>query len=237
MTTGNDDSEAQKRAAAIAAVAEVEAGMLIGLGTGSTAAYAIAEVARRVREGLAVRAVSTSLRTAAMASSAGIEVVEFQNIDAVDIAIDGVDEIDPQFLAIKGGGGAMLREKIVASAACRMIAIADESKLVARLGVRALPVEVLPFASALVLRRVRELGCTPALRRAGGQLFRTDQDNLVIDCSFQSIDDPEQLARRLSSIPGVLGHGLFLNEIDALYIGTQQGAQRRDRMNFLSDRS
>jgi len=236
MTPATAAIEAQKRAAAIAAVAEVEAGMLIGLGTGSTAAYAIAEVGRRVRDGLVVRAVPTSAGTAAMASSAGIELVDFRGIDRIDLAIDGVDEIDPGFIAIKGGGGAMLREKIVASAARRMIAIADTTKSVYRVGARPVPLEVLPFASALVLRRVRELGCKPVLRLFGAEPARTDQSNIVIDCSFQVIDDPEQLAHRLSSIPGVLGHGLFVHEIDALYVGMPQGVQRSDRPIVLSGR-
>jgi ribose 5-phosphate isomerase A len=235
MTLAEDLIEGQKRAAAIAAVAEVETGMLIGLGTGSTAAYAIEELARRVRGGLAVHAVSTSERTTALASHAGIEVLDFQGIETIDLAIDGVDEIDAGFLAIKGGGGAMLREKIVAGAARRMIAIADASKLVARLGTRPVPLEVLPFATASVLRHVRDVGCEPVLRHIGAEPFQTDQANFVIDCRFPAIDDPRQLAARLGSIPGVLAHGLFLHEIDALYLGTSQGVQRSDRPTNLSD--
>lgn len=217
---------AQKQAAAVAAV---QPGMLIGLGTGTTAALAIAAVARRVSGGLVIRAVATPERTAHAARLAGIVVVEFEGVDTLDLAIDGVDEVDPHFVAIKGGGGAMLREKIVANAARRMIAIADASKLVARLGARPIPLEVLPFASALVLRRARELGCEPSLRRQAKRLVQTDQGNLVIDCAFPTIEDPEQLAYAFASIPGVLGHGLFMQEIDTIYIGTSQGVERRDR--------
>jgi ribose 5-phosphate isomerase A len=227
--TAAHDVEAQKQAAAVAAVAEVEPGMLLGLGTGSTAAYAIAEVARRVRDGLAVRVVATSERTAHIALSCGLELVDFAAISAIDLAIDGVDEIDPAFLAIKGGGGAMLREKIVANAASRMIAIADASKRVARLGGHPVPLEVLPMACALVMRRVGEFGCEPALRMAGVTPFHTDQGNLVIDCRFGAIDDPARLADLLSRIPGMLGHGLFLGEIDTIYVGTPSGVERRDR--------
>jgi ribose 5-phosphate isomerase A len=214
-------------------VREVEPGMLVGLGTGSTVRYAIAEIARRVCEGLRLRTVATSERTERIAREAGIEVIDFASVDAVDLTIDGVDEIDPQFRAIKGGGGAMLREKIVADAASRMIAIADGSKPVMALGVRPVPLEVLPFACALVRRRVQELGCEPTLRSGAGAPFLTDQGNLVIDCRFARLDDPVDMAVRLSSIPGVLGHGLFLTEIDALYVGTVDGVERSDRMKYL----
>ena len=228
-----DSIEGQKQPAAIAAVAEIERGMIVGLGTGTTAAYAISELARRVAEGLEVRAVATSERTAQAASAAGIDILDFSTVDTIDLAIDGVDEIDPTFRAIKGGGGAMLREKIVAEAAQRMIAIADAGKPIAQLGARPVPLEVLPFACALVLRRARELGCEPSLRQAGTQPFRTDQGNLVIDCHFDVLPDPEALATSLSAIPGMLGHGLFLREIDTLYLGTAGGVERHDRPRIL----
>lgn len=225
-------AEQQKRAAAIAAVDEVASGMLVGLGTGSTAAYAIAEIARRVREqNLSVRAVATSARTEQMARAAGIIVVNMEPIAIIDLAIDGVDEIDPQLRAIKGGGGAMLREKIVADAARRMIAIADASKRVARLGRSPVPVEVLPMAAALVLRRVAELGASAAIRIAAGEPYRTDQGNLVIDCGFTAIDDAADLADRLSRIPGALGHGLFLSEVDTIYVGEANSVERCDRLD------
>lgn len=225
------DTADQKQAAALAAVAEIQPGMLIGLGTGSTAAYAITEIGRLVREGLAIRAVATSELTARLANAAGIAVIDLGDIAAIDLAIDGVDEIDPEFRAIKGGGGAMLREKIVANAAQRMIAIADAGKRVQALGAAPVPLEVLPLARALVLRRARDLGCEPSLRQADGAAYRTDQGNVVIDCRFAAIDDPAELAHRLARIPGVLGHGLFLDEIDTLYIGTPQGVERSDRAN------
>jgi ribose 5-phosphate isomerase A len=224
------NAEAQKRAAAIAAVAEVEPGMVVGLGTGTTASYAIMEVARRVREGLIIRAVATSKRTGSHARQAGIEVIDFDGMDTIDLAIDGVDEIDLHLRAIKGGGGAMLREKIVANAAHRMIAIADASKRVASLGARPVPLEVLPMAAALVQRRIREIGGEPSLRTGSTGPLRTDQGNCVIDCRFAAaIEEPARLADRLSRIPGVLGHGLFLDEIDTIYVGTASGVVRCDR--------
>jgi ribose 5-phosphate isomerase A len=225
MTTADD-----KRAAAEAAVAEVEAGMLVGLGSGSTVAFAIAALGRRVAEGLRIDAVSTSLATERAARAAGIPTRDFADVAAIDLAIDGVDEIDPRFRAIKGAGGALLREKIVAAAARRMIAIADASKPVAQLGHAALPVEILPFARGFVEARVRALGGVPMLRRdAAGQPFATDQDNHILDCAFGPIADPEGLATTLATIPGMLGHGLFLAEIDLLIVAGGGRVERRVR--------
>lgn len=222
--------ENRKRAAAEAAVAEVVGGMIVGLGTGSTAAHAIHALAARVADGLAIDAVATSLRSAEASRAAGIRVIDFADVPAIDLCIDGVDEIDPALRAIKGAGGAMLREKIVASAATRMIAIADSSKAVAQIGGRPVPVEILPFARALLERETRGLGARPTLRMAAADTpFLTDQGNLVLDCEFGPIADPAALAAALSEIPGMLGHGLFLREIDTIYLGTETGVTRRDR--------
>ncbi len=219
-----------KRAAAIAAVAEVADGMLVGLGTGTTAAFAIEALALRVRDGLNCRAVATSERTADHARAAGILLVDLTEIAELDLCIDGVDEIDPGLRAIKGAGGAMLREKIVASAARRMIAIADRSKAVVNLGARAVPVELLPLAYGFVTRQLTMLGSIAVLRRdASGRPVQTDQGNWICDCSFAMLDDPAALATQLSAIPGVMGHGLFLVEIDALYLGTEDGVVRTER--------
>ncbi|MBB5709218.1 ribose-5-phosphate isomerase RpiA [Sphingomonas xinjiangensis] len=221
--------EALKRIAAEAAVAEIADGMLVGLGTGSTAAFAIAALGRRVEEGLKVTAVSTSLQTAQAAEKAGIRVLDFADVAATDLCIDGVDEIDPHLRAIKGGGGAMLREKVVATASSRMIAIADGSKSVSQLGTRPVPIEYLPFARAFVARRVQELGGNAAARLTeAGSVFLTDQGNPILDCSFGPIVDPDALALSLSTIPGVLGHGLFVDQIHTLYLATAAGLKRCD---------
>ena len=226
----DDAAEAQKCAAAAAAVAEVRSGMLVGLGTGTTAAYAISALGKRIADGLDCRAVATSNRTAAAARAEGIPVIEFADVAAIDLAIDGVDEIDAMLRAIKGAGGAMLREKVVAQAAVRMIAIADNSKSVAVLGAKRVPVEVLPFARGFVESRVRALGGAPVLRLDGEeQPALTDQGNPVLDCAFQRIADPPALAAALAVIPGLLGHGLFVSEVDTLYLGTPGGVERRDR--------
>jgi len=205
----------EKKAAALAAVEEVRPGMLVGLGTGSTAAFAIERLGALVSAGLDIRAVATSRRSEEAARAAGIDLLDFADVPSVDLTIDGADEIDDRLLAIKGAGGAMLREKIVAAASRRMIVIADASKRVDRIGRAKLPVEVLPFARAFVAARLEALDARVALRAD----YRTDQGNLIMDCIFPDMPDPSALAGHLSAIAGVLGHGLFLDEVDCAYIG------------------
>lgn len=207
-----------KRLAAEAAVAEIRDGMHVGIGSGSTVAFAIAAIGRRLGEWPGATFFSTSQGTYRAAHAAGIPIASFAAVSNLDLTIDGVDEIDPQFRAIKGGGGALLREKIVAEASARMVAIADGSKRVATLGKAPLPVEVLPFARSFVEARLTALGSEPVLRMKGDKAYRTNQGNLVFDCRFPGIPDPEGLALQLEAIPGLLGHGLFLTEVDATYI-------------------
>ncbi|KQN24292.1 MULTISPECIES: ribose-5-phosphate isomerase RpiA [unclassified Sphingomonas] len=214
-----------KKAAAVAAVAEVRDGMLVGLGTGSTAAFAIRALGERVTMGLVVRAVVTSDASGKLARDVGIDVLDFADIARVDLTIDGADEIDARCFAIKGAGGAMLREKIVAASSARMIVIADGSKQVDRIGAAKLPVEVLPFALTFVMRALTELGAAPVIR----DKYRTDQGNLVVDCHFATIEDPRATAVTLAAIPGILGHGLFLDEVDAAYIATNGVVTRLER--------
>jgi ribose 5-phosphate isomerase A len=214
-----------KKAAAVAAVAEVRDGMLVGLGTGSTAAFAIRALGERVAMGLVVRAVATSDASGKLARDVGIDVLDFADIARVDLTIDGADEIDARYFAIKGAGGAMLREKIVAASSARMIVIADGSKQVDRIGAAKLPVEVLPFALTFVMRALTELGAAPVIR----DKYRTDQGNLVVDCHFATIEDPRATAVTLAAIPGILGHGLFLDEVDAAYIATNGVVTRLER--------
>ena len=214
-----------KKAAAVAAVAEVRDGMLVGLGTGSTAAFAIRALGERIAAGLAVRAVVTSDASGKLAREVGIEILDFADIARVDLTIDGADEIDARCFAIKGAGGAMLREKIVAASSARMIVIADGSKQVDRIGAAKLPVEVLPFARGYVERVLAELGVAPVMR----DKYRTDQGNLVVDCHFATLDDPRGTAAMLAAIPGILGHGLFLDEVDAAYIATNGVVTRLER--------
>ena len=220
-------SDDDKRVAAEAAVMEVRDGMLVGLGTGSTAAHAIAAIGRRVAEGLRITAVATSVASAEQARDLGIEVLDFAEVAQVDLTIDGADEIDGDLLTVKGAGGAMLREKAVADASTRMVVIADGSKRVARIGAANLPVEVLPFARAFVLGRLEAL--FDRVEERGGGAYHTDNGNLVADCGGWRDADPAALAAALQAIPGVVGHGLFLGEVDAAYIATDGVVARLER--------
>jgi ribose 5-phosphate isomerase A len=217
-------SQDDKRVAALAAADEVKAGMLVGLGTGSTAAFLIDELGRRFAQGLQFRAVVTSLASEKQAKGLGIPVLPFSEVAHIDLAIDGADEIDPLLRAIKGAGGAMLREKCVAASAARMVVIADGSKTVATLGTAPVPCETLPFAQSFVEGALTELGARVLLRARNGAPYRTDQDNLIFDCHFGAIADPAALAASLSSIPGMVGHGLFIDEIDGLYVAVNGSA-------------
>jgi len=217
--------DAQKRAAAMAAVKLVEDGMTLGLGTGSTAAWFVTLLGERVQQGLRVRGVPTSEATAVQARACGIEVIGLDEVGfgqggGIDLCIDGVDAVDGQRRAIKGGGGALLREKIVAAGAARVVYIADASKRVETLGAFALPVEVIPFAAAFVGDKIAGLGCVPVVRlNKDGSEFRSDENNVILDCPFGQIEDPETLAAELSLIPGVVEHGLFLGMIDEMIFG------------------
>jgi ribose 5-phosphate isomerase A len=216
-------NDTDKRLAALAAVAEVRAGMIVGLGTGSTAAFAIAALGDQVRAGLRIQAVATSIATEALARAAGIAIVDLPA--RLDLTIDGADEIDDALHAIKGAGGAMLREKVVAAASTRMIVIADGSKRVRAIGAAKIPVEILPFAQDFVAGRLAKLGGAPTLR-AG---FVTDQGNAILDCRFPPTVDHAALAAKIAAIPGALGHGLFLDEVDAAYIASDGVVTRLER--------
>jgi ribose 5-phosphate isomerase A len=223
--------EADKRLAARAAVEEIRSGMVVGLGTGSTVAELLPILAERVRDGLGIIAVATSEATARTARAAGIEIAAFDDRSMIDLTIDGVDEIDGSLRAIKGAGGALLREKVVATASLRMIAIGDGSKCSPAIGRRPVPVEILPFARTFVLATIESLGAVPTLRMVEGKPGHSDQGNLFADCAFPTLADPEMIAAKLSAIPGVLGHGLFLTEIDALYIADAGKVTRHQRGN------
>lgn len=202
----------EKRLAAAAAVREVEDGMRLGLGSGSTALHAVRILGERVAKGLRIVGVPTSRETAQVAREVGIPLDRLDDDPHLDLTIDGTDESDARLRLIKGGGGALLREKIVASASDRMIVVADVSKVVETLGAFPLPVEVVPFAVGVVARKIVALGVEPVLRRAkdGSGPFVTDEGNHILDCPFGTIDDPDALGARLSGIAGVVEHGLFL---------------------------
>ena len=221
-----------KRAAAEAAVAMVADGMVVGLGTGSTAAFAIDGLIRRVREGLKIVGIPTSERSAEQARAGGIRLTDFDAHTRVDITIDGADEIARGSLdLIKGLGGALLREKIVAAATDRLVIIADERKLVDKLGgTSRLPVEIVPFGWQTTMARVAALGCEPVLRRAAdGSAYRTDGGNLILDCATGLIADPAALERALSETIGVIESGLFIGLARVALVATADKVLRLDQ--------
>jgi len=215
----------QKLAAAAAAVDYIKDGMVVGLGTGSTAAKMVDLVGARVKEGLDIVAIPTSDATKNQAEALGIKVVGFDEVSIIDLTIDGTDEVDPQMRLIKGGGGAHLREKIVASLSDRMIVIAENKKMVDALGAFKLPVEVIPFAAEALLPKMEALGADAAIRAKNDVAFKTDEGNLIIDCAFDVISDPEELALTLSTMPGVVEHGLFIDNADIVLIGSDDGVK------------
>lgn len=206
----------------------VEDGMVVGLGSGTTATHAIRLLGERVRDGLRIRGIPTSADSAALARSLGIEIIGFEQAPEIDLTIDGADEImvhaDGQIDLIKGGGGKLLHEKIVALSSRRMIIIADEGKLVDHLGRFPLPVEVIPFAAIPVRMRLERMGARPEARiGAGGRPYITDEGNLLYDCRFGPIDDPSALAVELKKIPGLVEHGLFLGAASMAVIAGAAG--------------
>lgn len=224
-----------KRQAAGWAVAMVEPGMRLGLGTGSTAAHFVDLLAERVRGGLYVIGVPTSEATRAQAERLGIRLSTLDETPQLDLTVDGADEVDYELRLIKGGGGALLREKIVAAASARMVVIADKSKLVRRLGRFALPVEVVRFGLAStrlhIVEQASDVGCTGDIRQrrsADGKLFVTDNGNYILDCAFDEIVEPELLADALSAIPGVVEHGLFLGMADTVILAGSSGVEVLD---------
>ena len=210
------------------AVKYIENGMVIGIGTGTTAAYMVQALAQRLREGLTiVGAVPTSEASAHLASSLGIPLTDLDTHPELDLAIDGADEIDGQLRLIKGGGGALLREKIVAAVSRRFIIIADTSKLVPQLGrTFPLPVEIIPFARTPVHLQLQALGAQVQLRQRDGQVFHTDSGNIILDCFFPGgIRDPQELHANIKSIVGVVETGLFLGMTERAIIGGVDGVQ------------
>lgn len=208
-----------KRLAAEQAVEYVKSGMVVGLGTGSTVYYAIKKLGERIKQGLSIRAVATSIESENMAKELGIELITFSKIDAIDITIDGADEVDPDWNLIKGGGGALLREKIVAAASRQLIVIVDESKVVKQLGKFPLPIEIVQFGYEMTIRKFEELGYNPKLRAAVGEPFITDNGNYIIDCNIGLIANPPQLHDSINQLVGVVDNGLFINYASKVIVG------------------
>jgi len=220
----------EKRLAAERSLDYVRDGMCLGLGSGSTAAIMLELLGQRVRSGLRVRGVPTSETSRQLAELAGIPMVSLDEVFRLDLTIDGADEVDPQFNLLKGGGGALLREKIVASLSRRVVIIVDSQKQVPHLGAFPLPVEVVPFAWQPLAQRLGDLGATPILRPSReGPPFVTDERNYILDCACGRIDDPAALAARLDAMPGVVDHGLFVGLADTVIVGRGQTTQVMER--------
>jgi ribose 5-phosphate isomerase A len=225
--------ENAKKRVALEAVKHVEEGFVVGLGSGSTAAYAIQEIGRRVTQGgLHVLGVPTSSQAMMIAVGSGVPLTTLDEHPSLDLAIDGADQLDKQFNMIKGGGGALTREKIVASTAKQLVIVADEMKLVEKLGTNCeVPAEVLPFALAPVTANIKKLGGEPLLRESKGKLGAvvTDNGNYIVDIDFGPIDKAEELDQRLKIIPGVFETGLFIGMADVVYLGKPDGISKLER--------
>jgi len=207
----NMANDQEKEAAAQASLRYVKDGQVVGLGTGTTATHFIQLLGEQVKNGLRVRGIPSSDRSRELAASLGIPLTTLDECQEIAVTVDGADEVDPQLRLIKGGGGALLREKIVASATRQFVVVADASKQVERLGKFPLPVEVIKFAQALVAKRIAALGADVRLRvNPDGKPFVTDENNHILDCRFGEIHDADRLARELSDMPGVVEHGLFI---------------------------
>jgi ribose 5-phosphate isomerase A len=213
-------NEEEKEAAGRAAAKLVRDGDIVGLGTGSTAYFAVVALGERVQDGLKIIGIPTSVRTADLARAVGIPLTTLDEHPEIDITIDGADEVDPKLNLIKGGGGALTREKVIAAASKNMVVVADSGKVVAVLGKFPLPVEVIAFARTVVERKIVALGGSPKLRvKADDSPFVTDNGNQILDCSFGKIADPPALARELSGTPGVVEHGLFIGLAKLAIVG------------------
>jgi ribose 5-phosphate isomerase A len=210
-TIDKTQQDAEKLAAALAAVKFVKDGDIVGLGTGSTTTFAIKELGKRVKEGLKIKAAASSIRTEELAKSLGIEILDLGRLSKIDISIDGADEFTESLDLIKGGGGALFREKIIASLSKNAIIITDASKKVKKLGAFTVPIEVIPLAYQYVSDQINELGGKGILRSVANGTFITDNGNLIIDADFGLIDDPAKLSANLNQINGLLAHGLFIN--------------------------
>ena len=219
-------NDTEKEAAGRAAAKLVQDGNVVGLGTGSTAYFAVIALGERVKAGLKIIGIPTSIATADLARAVGIPLTTLDEHPEIDITIDGADKVDPKLNLIKGGGGALLREKVVATASKKMVVVADSSKVVAALGKFPLPVEVIAFARTVIEKKITALGGSAKLRlRPDGSPYLTDNGNEILDCSFGKIADPAALARALSEMPGVVEHGLFIGVAKLALVGRGDSVQ------------
>lgn len=211
----------EKQLAASKALQFIKSGMVVGLGTGSTVKFMLEGLAKMVRSGLEIKTVSTSIATTQFAESLGIRVSELKDVNDIDLTIDGTDEVDPQLNGIKGGGGALLYEKIIASLSGKNIWIVDSSKFVKKLGKFPLPVEVLPFGSKKLFNKLNSLGYNPRIRMENDKPFVTDGNHYIIDLGIDQTDDIRKLNTELKSFPGVIETGFFIDICNVLIVGKE----------------
>ncbi|RLF59518.1 MAG: ribose 5-phosphate isomerase A [Thermoplasmata archaeon] len=218
------ETKEMKRIAAQKAVEYIEDDMIVGLGTGSTVKYALEYLSKRIQEGLSIKAIPTSIETKRIAQKEQINIVSLLEYPEIDITIDGADEVDSNLNLIKGGGGALAREKIIAYHSKKVIIIADDSKVVKMLGINfPLPVEVLKFEWESTKRALETFGCDAKIRKIFDDPFITDNGNYIVDCEFEKINDPEQLEIDINMIPGVVENGLFIGLATEVIVGSKQG--------------
>ena len=220
-----ENQDFYKKAAAEKAVEYVEDGMVLGLGSGTTVYWFLKRLGELVDQGLNIKGIPSSLRTEGWAKEFGIPLTDFSKVETLDLAIDGADEIDPNFQLTKGGGGSLVREKLVNAHAKRVIIIADESKMVDHLGSFPLPVEVVPFAWQRTADKIAILGGTPVLRQRNGDVFVSNNGNYILDCSFGRIEDPITLHTNLKLLLGVVETGLFIDMTDKVILSGPEGAK------------
>ncbi|WP_313801698.1 ribose-5-phosphate isomerase RpiA [Cytobacillus sp.] len=214
-----NQTDLRKKAAGEKAAEFIQDGMIIGLGSGSTVYWLLKKMGELVEQGLNIKGIPSSVRTEGWAKDFNISLTDFSEVQSLDIAIDGADEVDPHFNLIKGGGGSLLREKLVDAHAKQLIIIADESKLVQQLGKFPLPVEVVPFGWEVTAQKIAQLGAVPELRRREGEIFVSNNGNYILDCTFDVILNPQELHKQLKLLLGVVETGLFIDMTDMVIIG------------------
>lgn len=214
-----------KIAAGEKAAEYIKDGMTIGLGSGSTVYWTIQKIGQLLSQGLQIKAIPSSTGTERLANEAGIPLTTFSEVKELDLSIDGADEVDPAFQLIKGGGGALVREKFVDAFTKKFIVVVDESKKVPMLGAFPLPVEVIPFGWEMTFRSLADLGCTPVLRKKDNDIFLSDNGNYIIDCHFSKIEHPSTLHHHLKQLLGVVETGLFIDMADVVIVGKENGVE------------
>ncbi|WP_347550960.1 ribose-5-phosphate isomerase RpiA [Pseudalkalibacillus hwajinpoensis] len=211
----------EKKLAGEKAAAYVQDGMVVGLGTGSTVYFTLLKLAERVKEGLMIKGIPTSKETEAIAIEHGIPLIALQDVSSIDLTIDGADELNDDLTLIKGGGGALLREKIIAYHSTHMIVVADSNKSVSKLGTFPLPVEIVPFGYNKTVQSLEKLGCRVVIRNNASSPFLTDNGNYIVDCSFGEIPYPSTLHDKINQIPGVVDNGLFIGYANKAIVGQE----------------